>query len=550
MSGNVTLSSSAQSTLLTLQNTAQMLQQTQQRLATGKKVNSAIDNPTSFFSAQSLTQKAGDLSGLLDGMSQGIRSLNAANQGITSAQSLLQQMQSVATSAASSIQASNASTSAGLHTISNSTSGMSSLVTNLTSTASPPVATGIAVGDSFAIKSSAAGAAAVTVTINQGETMQQLGQAISAASNGEVSMSVDATGKFSLTNSSTTHTYGFAGVTNDPILKIFGATNGAVLETSATTGLGTSSSVAGDNSLNANSVVAATSSTKLYNTAALATIAANNTNLVDTNGTKAALASGNTLLITLGSGANAENHTITVSANGGADGGAATVGDLVSQINSISGVSANLDSSGKLSITATGGQALKLTGANFGALGLTVGQTINPNSAAPNSTWATQFDSLRTQLDQLVGNSGYQGQNLISGSGNSPLKILFDTSTNSSLQVNAMDLTSTGLGIGTTSGNWNSASDVAATQAALTAATSTLRTSASVLGTNLATVQTRQTFSNNMITTLNGGAGDLTNADMNAESANMLTLQTQNSLATSALSMAMQAQQSILKLFP
>ena len=83
MSGNVTLSSSAQSTLLTLQNTAQMLQQTQQRLATGKKVNSAIDNPTSFFSAQSLTQKAGDLSGLLDGMSQGIRSLNAANQGIT-----------------------------------------------------------------------------------------------------------------------------------------------------------------------------------------------------------------------------------------------------------------------------------------------------------------------------------------------------------------------------------------------------------------------------------------------------------------------------------
>ena len=95
MSGNVTLSSSAQSTLLTLQNTAQMLQQTQQRLATGKKVNSAIDNPTSFFSAQSLTQKAGDLSGLLDGMSQGIRSLNAANQGITSAQSLLQQMQSV-----------------------------------------------------------------------------------------------------------------------------------------------------------------------------------------------------------------------------------------------------------------------------------------------------------------------------------------------------------------------------------------------------------------------------------------------------------------------
>jgi flagellin-like hook-associated protein FlgL len=526
--------------LLSLQNTASLMATTQQRLATGKKVNSALDNPTSYFAAQSLTSRAGDLSNLLDGMGQGIQSLTAATQGITSAESIVQQMQSVANSAMQSINASNASTSATLNSISNSTASLNSVVTNLTSTSTPPVSSGLAVGDNFSI-------GGTSITINSGETMSQLGQAISAATNGNVSLSASNTGKFSLTNSSSSSTYTFGDGTGTPLGDIFGT---------APTTLAANSTTTATAALNANTVVAATASTSLFNTATFNTIAANSSNLVTTTGTTDAISSGATLTVTLGTGTSAATHTIKVSANGGADGGVSTVGDLLTQLNNISGVNASLDSTGKLSITATGGKALTLTDGSangaFGTLGLTTGSTIAATNAAPSANYASQFDGLRSQLDQLVQDSGYQGTNLISGATNAPLKILFNSDANNpnELVVNSMDLTSSGMGVSATSGNWNSATDVTNTLSQLTTATSTLRDAASQLGSNLTTVQTRQSFTTTLINTLQDGAGDLTNADMNQESANMLALQTQQQLGTSSLSLASQAAQSVLKLFP
>jgi len=541
MSGSITLSSAMRANLLSLQNTASLMATTQQRLATGKKVNSALDNPTSYFAAQSLTSRAGDLNNLLDGMGQGIQSLTAATQGITAAESIVQQMQSVANSAMQSINASNASTSATLNTISNSTAGLNSVVTNLTDTSTPPVSKAIAVGDSFSISGT-------TVTINSGETMAQLGQAISAATNGNVTLTSSSTGKFSVTNSSSSSSYTFGDSNNTPLASIFGAVPGAAGVLAANS---TSTAAA---ALNSNTVVAATASTSLYNTAAFNTINANNTNLVTSTGASDILSAGATLVVTLGTGGSATTHTIKVSANGGADGGVSTVGDLLTQLNGISGVNASLDSTGKLSITATGGKALTLTDGTgeFGTLGLTTGSTIAATNAAPSSTFAAQFDGLRSQLDQLVQDSGYQGVNLISSSTNAPLKILFNSDANNpnELVVNSMELTSAGMGVSTTSGTWNSATDVTNTLSQLTTATSTLRTAASQLGSNLTTVQTRQSFTTTLINTLQDGAGNLTNADMNQESANMLALQTQQQLGTSSLSLASQAAQSVLKLFP
>ena len=552
MSGSITLSSAMRANLLSLQNTATLMATTQQRLATGKKVNSALDNPTSYFAAQSLTSRAGDLSNLLDGMGQGIQSLTAATQGITSAESIVQQMQSVANSAMQSINASNASTSASLHTITNSTASMSSTVTNLTTTSTPPSFTGlpagaaIAVGDSFSI-------GGTSVTINSGETMSQLGAAISAATNGNVTLSASNTGKFTLSNTSST-AYTFSDGATNTLQNIFG--QAAIAGTAGT--LAANSTATAVNALNANTVVAATASTSLYNTAAFDTLAANSTNLVNSTGTAASLTAADTLTLTLGSGASATTHAITVSTTGGADGGASTVGDLLTQLNNISGVNASLDSSGKLSITATGGKSLTLTSGGTNAsdfantLGFTSGTAISATNAAPASTFSTQLDGLRSQLDQLVKDSGYQGVNLISSATNAPLKILFNSDANNpnELLVNAMDLTSSGMGVSATSGNWNSAADVTNTLSQLTTATSTLRTAASQLGSNLTTVQTRQSFTTTLINTLQDGAGSLTNADMNQESANMLALQTQQQLGTSSLSLASQAAQSVLKLFP
>src|SRR5215208_6284306 len=95
MSG-IVLSASVRQNLLSLQSTAELLSTTQNRLATGKKVNSALDNPTNYFTAQSLDNRASDINNLLDGISNGVQVLQAANTGITSLQKLVDTAKSIA----------------------------------------------------------------------------------------------------------------------------------------------------------------------------------------------------------------------------------------------------------------------------------------------------------------------------------------------------------------------------------------------------------------------------------------------------------------------
>ena len=98
MSG-IVLSASVRQNLLSLQSTAELLSTTQNRLATGKKVNTALDNPTNFFTAASLDNRASDINNLLDGIGNGVQVLQAANTGITSLQKLVDSAKSVANQA-------------------------------------------------------------------------------------------------------------------------------------------------------------------------------------------------------------------------------------------------------------------------------------------------------------------------------------------------------------------------------------------------------------------------------------------------------------------
>src|ERR1043166_2524148 len=98
MSG-IVLSASGRQNLLSLQATADLLATTQNDLATGKKVNSALDNPTNFFTAQGLDNRASDISNLLDGINNGVQILQAANTGITSLQKLIDSAKSIANQA-------------------------------------------------------------------------------------------------------------------------------------------------------------------------------------------------------------------------------------------------------------------------------------------------------------------------------------------------------------------------------------------------------------------------------------------------------------------
>ncbi len=96
---DISLTASMRSNLLSLQNTQSLMDTTQERLSTGKKVNSALDNPSSFYTAQSLTNRASDLSSLLDSMGQGIQTIKAADEAITSITEFVQQAKAIANQA-------------------------------------------------------------------------------------------------------------------------------------------------------------------------------------------------------------------------------------------------------------------------------------------------------------------------------------------------------------------------------------------------------------------------------------------------------------------
>src|SRR5262249_13182987 len=99
MSSSVTLSAAVRSNLLSLQDTSSLQAQTQQRLATGKKVNSDLDKPTTFFTPAALSSRAGELTTLLDSMTNGINTLKAADNGLTSITTTIQSMQASVTQA-------------------------------------------------------------------------------------------------------------------------------------------------------------------------------------------------------------------------------------------------------------------------------------------------------------------------------------------------------------------------------------------------------------------------------------------------------------------
>jgi flagellin-like hook-associated protein FlgL len=159
---------------------------------------------------------------------------------------------------------------------------------------------------------------------------------------------------------------------------------------------------------------------------------------------------------------------------------------------------------------------------------------------------ATQFDAIRVQIDQLAADSGYNGTNLL---GNNSLTLTLNESGTSTATVTGVDDTSAGLGVVASVNNWGGSADIAAASVTLTTALTTLQSQASTLSSSLSTVQIRSDFTKATINTLQSGASALTAADTNEEGANLLALQTQQSLATTALSLSTQSDRNVLKLF-
>jgi flagellin len=159
---------------------------------------------------------------------------------------------------------------------------------------------------------------------------------------------------------------------------------------------------------------------------------------------------------------------------------------------------------------------------------------------------ATQFDAIRTQIDQLSADAGFNGINLLGGNN---LTVTLNETGTSSVTVTGVTFNSAGLTIAAAANAWAADADITAAASTLTAALTTLRSQSQSFSTNLSTVQIRQDFTKAMINTLQTGADSLTLADSNEEGANLLALQTRQQLSTTALSLASQASQSVLRLF-
>jgi flagellin-like hook-associated protein FlgL len=168
-------------------------------------------------------------------------------------------------------------------------------------------------------------------------------------------------------------------------------------------------------------------------------------------------------------------------------------------------------------------------------------------SQAIRANLVSQYNGIIAQITTTAQDSSFNGINLLNGD---VLKLTFNETGKSTLSITGVTYNATGLGLSTLASGTdfldnNSANKVIT---ALSAASSSLRTEASALGSNLSIVQIRQDFSKNLINVLQTGSSNLTLADTNEEAANSQALSTRQSIAVSALSLSNQAQQSVLQL--
>ncbi|MBH73364.1 MAG: flagellin [Rhodospirillaceae bacterium] len=166
------------------------------------------------------------------------------------------------------------------------------------------------------------------------------------------------------------------------------------------------------------------------------------------------------------------------------------------------------------------------------------------------STLAVQFNDILSQIDDLANDASFNGTNLVKASADN-LTIDFNEDASSTLTISGLDSTtaSTGLNIANATNNFADTTAIDTAITAVNSAITELRSNASTLGSSASILQTRLDFGDNLIGTLQDGAGKLTLADLNKESANLLALQTRQQLGINSLALAAQSERSVLALF-
>jgi flagellin-like hook-associated protein FlgL len=176
-----------------------------------------------------------------------------------------------------------------------------------------------------------------------------------------------------------------------------------------------------------------------------------------------------------------------------------------------------------------------------------VAAVADAGSQAIRANLLSQYNGILSQITNTAQDASFNGINLLNGD---TLKLTFNETGKSTLSITGVTYGASGLGLGALVSGTDFLDSSSANKAltALGAASTSLRTEASALGSNLSIVQIRQDFSKNLINVLQTGASNLTLADTNEEAANSQALSTRQSIAVSALALANQSQQSVLQL--
>jgi flagellin len=526
MGSDIVLSAGVRQNLLSLQSTAQMMSITQNRLATGKRVNTALDNPVNFFTSSGLTSRAKDLSALLDSMENGIKTIEAADNGITSIKKTIESMKSTLLQARQdkSFQSTayNVALTAPAATDVLTLSGgavTGAVNVDLVNTQAVRTSASNFVDMDF---SSAAntfdGSLTFTIAVNGGTARSVV---VTATSNTNLAVSVDGGAATNYTVSTNVDTItgadmvgalnaGFAAAATPVGITVAGATGSALTFTSNTA----FSNSAADVVVTTGAVVAPAVAASFYTNGALTKIGA--------------------------------------------------VAQTVDQL--VAGINANASLIDKVTATNDGGKLRisNLSTEDMTVVGATAGGVVNGDVGAANTdtiggnvvrrNLVKQYNDLRDQLNKLADDSSFNGINLLRGD---KLRVIFNELGTSTVEIQAQDefgvprpIHTSTLGIDLLAN-----SDVDADVSIdgflddLSTSLNTLRAQASSFGSHLSLVEIRTEFTKQMINTLQVGADNLVLADTNEEGANMLALQTRQQLSTTALSLASQADQAVLRLF-
>ena len=591
--GGISLTASMRSNLLSLQNISGQVSSTQNKLATGNKVNSAIDNPGSYYTALSLNNRADDLNALLDSMGQAVSTIKAATTALESAADFLEQASAVATQALETAKPIVAQVSTEDELLAAIESGKQGLI--------------VLTQD-------------ITMTTNQNIVLQDgqslVGARYLGASKQQTKLNFNFDGIYRsavIVGNNTTLSDLEINITGN----VTDSSGVGLIKGQSKTGLTyrnldlnmdfdaapkygfVMGFVGGDATMEGVNNVSYTGKRGFDKRASMNVNMTFNDAILNVSNCTYGIGNGEYDIILNGTSQyNCKNCTyavyycnltlndksnINVNSPYGLTGVSlyAQSKDVQIKLNSSTPIYAGRFY--KMEINAVSGATIKMSSGSYTATGDVVGLEITgsatelPSSEFNKDASATAdkdemyksimddfeayiqkckdnrkqntlsnegYEEILNQYDALIKDASYKGINLLQ---TDKLSVKFNETNTADLNVQGKDMSSKALGLVTL--NWQTQEDISKSIEELTSAINSIRSYSSELGNNYNIITTRQDFTNSLINVLTEGADKLTLADMNEESANMLALQTRQQLAINSLSLASQASQSILKLF-